>query len=440
MRKHFIHELIIIGAAHCVAFGVLGAERRIQPELRPATEDEFRTFFGTVLKEPPISSDVFVLVTSTGNLGFKEVERRVRARDSAVFPGVDRDAHAGFVRPRVGPSQTNNPTPVPVAFLERALTVPEGWRIDQQVFRHGAEYIAHSPELIQRLRTNVFEPQWSRVVDESQEERRSHQRNWKVGSSHYDLRQKAGPPKPDNHHFGMANIGIRVVAIALVGKSKTGMIGKDLIDVCVAGRGVVKLEHGGNLTLRDGLEVGEFVVSLKINASFRVVARVLLTEAAPYAVLRSVVYNPVTGLVVRYDIADRDRDSREPRRWDVYEEGVTGRWEHKTRSYLRFTLSPEYDYQAEFAYDPPFNYSIENHTSGKTVIERYPMVGGRRLGPQNVAWADHVARPEELSRTSWARAFLWATITLPLVAALLFKLWQRLGRSHKNETKQKTAS
>lgn len=55
-------------------------------------------------------------------------------------------------------------------------------------------------------------------------------------------------------------------------------------------------------------------------------------------------------------------------------------------AYFGVDIAPSYDQEEVFAFNPPPEFSIENHSSGKTVIEWSSIRRERRVGAEDVVW------------------------------------------------------
>ena len=402
-------------------------------DLRPATDEEFISFFNSVLTDSPGSFETYGLVTIHKNRSARSLFRS-RAIDyegisNAILAALDEDSDS------VNRTPENSSTAKPLinASLEKTLVTKNAWKIEEHIFRYGTNYLGHAEATCKEVSSMRFQPAWTKVVELRDNSRRFHQTNWKTKSSHYDTRDNTGPRRPLHGEAFSANAAIKLIASSLATESRPRRINPKIAKSCVTGTGPIRLLISKEPILLQGMPVDKLELRIKSGNKFHRFARLAVTHQAALQVLQSVVYNPISGKIVRIDQSDIGTDRLTPKRQETLEELHDGSWIHSAVTFFTFNWNPKIKGQP-FEFTPPNSFAIENHSTGTTVIERYPMVGNRRLGPEHVDWGEHSTGQPGEKANSGIRFFFLTLVFAPLLLILFSRVGANMGQIKKANT------
>jgi hypothetical protein len=179
-----------------------------------------------------------------------------------------------------------------------------------------------------------------------------------------------------------------------------------------------------------GIEVDDFQLRFQKAPSYPVIAE-FMCDRTNYNRLYSFTFYSTNGEVSWHQ--DRMHYDTNNFPWLIkmrYHEGRSTNWTEELRQYVKIEYPHQIDREAVFSFHPPDSFSIENYSSGQTVIERYPLINGKRLGPQNLA----VNQGDP--KMPWQKPFVQALLlTLIAVPPVFFAVvsWLKKHKHHDNE-------
>jgi hypothetical protein len=176
-----------------------------------------------------------------------------------------------------------------------------------------------------------------------------------------------------------------------------------------------------------GIEVDDFRIRFKRPPSFSLMAE-FICDRTNYHRMYSCTFYSTNGQVSwRQNRSDYDTNDF-PWTFSLRSrESNPTNWTEELRQCVRVEYPQKIDREAVFGFNPPDSFAIENYTSGQTVIERYPMVSGRRLGPANL-----VVDNDE-PRTEWRKSLFRIIIVSLFAAPIIVFVYLRLSNKHKTK-------
>lgn len=400
---------------------LLGPPRARAAEFQPATQGQIHALFDALTVTTPGAIEMLV---------FEEVRLPVKS-DGELLEGAQNEQRAFKSAPTTGAGDAAEDLKNIVARrrseqgksrfnVERELWTTNAYRTDQTIVGD-ASITSDLEALLMQVETNAsyFERTW--VVDREKGPHYNFKINWRLLSSHYDTRRGSEVKASAHREAMLPNPALRIFATMLAKKreGRRWIVDPEKIQDCATGR----TPHFNIQFRRSVFEdqpVDEFQINLKAKDS-SVPTRHLAVGFQPDDYRRIVfsrTYDPVSGKLAQ-EAYKKDFDaSGFPRVWDSSVMNARGQWVRKIRTYLKVNLNPIYDRDLVFGFNPPDAFAIENRSSGRTVIERYPMIGGKRLEPKNVVWDDLSARPNE-GGALYRNLFLIIGFGLPLLFLII---------------------
>ena len=389
-------------------------------QFRPASAEEIRKLFDAATAEAPSP-----IVTHV----FKEV-RREKQSESEIVTRAKRERAAFKSTPMDGAlnaeddlrkiiERRREEQGKPFLYVEREVWTDDAHRIDQTIHRDPA--IA---EKLDDVRASIedksltFERTW--VVDRTKGPHYHFKINWRLRSSHYDTRRVSVPRPTGYRDATTPNDAIKALIMITLSNGRINSRWRPnerKIRQC-AERKLSALAVEFRETDLKGCPTDEYQLMVELDGASgrRPISQIGFERGDYRRILFSRTFNPATGDLVQESFKTKHDDSGFPHHWDSRQKNSKGQWVRRIRTYLSVDLNPQFNREEMFAFNPPMTYAIENRSSGKTVIERYPMLGGRRLGPKNVVWDDPSANPTVSSkRIFFSRLLLVVVFLLPLI-------------------------